>query len=91
MKLQPLKDWVVAKPIKAQEKTESGFYIPDTAKEKPNEAEVVAVGNDVEGINIGDLILYSSKYESSKEEAKTMDGQEIIYLKDKDIVAIVKG
>ncbi len=95
MNLQPLGDRVVLKPGKSEEKTKSGIVIPDTAKEKPQEGKIVAVGSgnrDESGKRIplevkkGDKVLYS-KYGGT--EVK-VEGEEYLILRESDILAIVK-
>ncbi len=91
-KLEPLADRVVIRPLKHEEVTASGLVIPDTAKEKPQQGEVVAVGPgrlDDNGkrvpmdIQVGDRILYA-KYTGT--EVK-LDGEEYIVLNEKDVLA----
>jgi chaperonin GroES len=91
-KLVPLADRLVITPLKQEEMTTSGLVIPDTAKEKPQQGEVVAVGPgrlDDDGkripldVSVGDRILYA-KYTGT--EIK-LDGDEYIVLNDKDILA----
>ena len=77
MKLEPLADRVVLKQVEAEETTKSGIVLPGQAQEKPQQAEVVAVG---------DKVIYS-KYSGT--EVK-MDGTEYIIVKQNDILAIVK-
>ncbi|MCL2618977.1 MAG: co-chaperone GroES [Defluviitaleaceae bacterium] len=94
MKLKPLGDRVVIKQLEAEEKTKSGIVLPGSAKEKPQEAEVVAVGPGgmVDGkeitmhVKAGDRVIYS-KYAGT--EVK-VDGQEYIIVKQNDILAIVE-
>jgi chaperonin GroES len=91
-KLQPLADRVLVKPIEKEEKTKSGIYIPDTAKEKPQEGEVIAVGpgklND-DGqripmdLKVGDRVIYA-KYGGT--EIK-IDDVEMMILRESDILA----
>ena len=93
MKLKPLGDRVVIKQLEAEEKTKSGIVLPSQAKEKPQEAEVIAVGpgGTVDGKEItmevkpGDRIIYS-KYAGT--EVK-IDEEEYIIVKQNDILAIV--
>ena len=93
-KVQPLGDRVLIKQLEAQEKTKGGIILPDTAKEKPQEAEVVAVGKGkvedgktiVPEVKVGDKILYG-KYSGT--EIK-VDGEELIIVKEEDILAIIK-
>ena len=92
MALKPLEDRIIVKPGDAEETTASGLVIPDTAKEKPQQGEVVAVGPgrlDDDGkrvpldVEVGDRILYA-KYTGT--EIK-LDGEDYIVLNDKDILA----
>ena len=93
-KVQPLGDRVLIKQLEAEEKTKGGIILPDTAKEKPQEAEVVAVGKGkVEDgktiapeVKAGDRVLYG-KYSGT--EIK-VDGEELIIVKEEDILAIIK-
>ncbi len=91
-KLQPLADRLVVKPIEKEEKTKSGIILPDTAKEKPQEGEVIAVGpgrmtddgKRIEmDVKVGDRVIYS-KYGGS--EIK-IDDEEMIILRESDILA----
>lgn len=94
MKLKPLGDRVVIKQLEAEEKTKSGIVLPTGAKEKPQEAEVVAVGPGgvVEGkevkmeVKVGDKVIYS-KYAGT--EVK-LDKDEYIIVKQSDILAVVE-
>ena len=93
MTIKPLFDKVVVKSIEAEEKTASGILLPGTAQEKPQMAEVVAVGPGglIDGkevtmqVNVGDKVLYS-KYAGSEFK---LDGTEVIILRQSDILAIV--
>ncbi len=93
MTIKPLFDKVVVKSIEAEEKTASGIILPGTAQEKPQMAEVVAVGPGglIDGkdvamqVKVGDKVLYS-KYSGSEFK---IDGQEVIILRQSDILAIV--
>ncbi|QBI52359.1 co-chaperone GroES [Streptomonospora litoralis] len=94
--LKPLEDRVVVKTLEAEQTTASGLVIPDTAKEKPQEGEVLAVGPgrwDDEGdkripldVNVGDVVLYS-KYGGT--EVK-YDNEEYLVLSARDILAVVE-
>jgi chaperonin GroES len=92
--LEPLDDRIVVKPAEEEETTVSGIVIPDTAKEKPQEGEVVAVGPGrfEEGnrvpmdVKVGDRVLYS-KYGGT--EVK-VEGEEYLVLSARDVLAIVK-
>lgn len=94
MKLEPLADRVVLKQLVAEETTKSGIVLPGQAQEKPQQAEVVAVGPGgmVDGkevtmqVKAGDKVIYS-KY--SGNEVK-LDGEEYIIVKQNDILAIVE-
>ncbi|GKX64834.1 co-chaperone GroES [Inconstantimicrobium mannanitabidum] len=94
MKVKPLGDRVVIKRLEAEEKTKSGIVLTGTAKERPQEAEVVAVGPGavVDGkrvemeVKVGDKVLYS-KYAGT--EVK-VDSEEYIILKQEDILAVVE-
>ena len=94
MKLYPLQDRVVVKLVEAEETTKSGIILTGAAKEKPQVAEVVAVGPGIpEGehkvvmeVKVGDKVI-TSKYAGT--EVK-MDGQEYTIVKQSDILAIVK-
>jgi chaperonin GroES len=91
-KLQPLADRVVVKPVEKEEKTKSGIYIPDTAKERPQEGEIIAVGpgrltDDGKRIamdlKVGDRVIYA-KYGGT--EIK-IDDQELVIMRESDILA----
>ena len=85
-KVLPLADRVVLKPVAAEEKTASGIILPESAKEKPEQAKVVAVGKEVKEIKEEDIVLYS-KYGPT--EVK-VGGEELLIVKEEDILAIVK-
>ncbi|ASU86423.1 co-chaperone GroES [Nocardiopsis gilva YIM 90087] len=93
--LKPLEDRVVVKTLEAEQTTASGLVIPDTAKEKPQEGEVLAVGPgrlDDKGnrvaldVNVGDVVLYS-KYGGT--EVK-YDNEEYLVLSARDLLAVVE-
>ena len=95
MAIQPLGDRVLIKPLEAQEKSRGGIVLPDTAKEKPQEGKVVAVGKgrvSDDGklipleVKAGDKVLYG-KYSGTE---ITVEGDEYLIVKDEDILAIVK-
>ena len=91
MKLVPLGDRVVLKQLEAEETTKSGIVLPGQAQEKPQQAEVIAVGPGgmVDGKEVkmaGDQVIYS-KYAGT--EVK-LDGEEYIIVKQSDILAVVK-
>ncbi|MBF4983877.1 co-chaperone GroES [Nonlabens mediterrranea] len=89
LKIQPLSDRVLIEPMAAEQKTASGLYIPDTAKEKPQQGKVVAVGNGKKDydmtVKVGDTVLYG-KYSGT--ELK-LDGSEYLMMREDDILAIV--
>ena len=95
MSLQPLDDRIVVRPSEAEEKTASGLVIPDTAKEKPQQGEVLAVGPgrraDASGelipldIAVGDKVVYS-KYGGTE---ITVDGEDVLILTSRDVLAKV--
>jgi chaperonin GroES len=95
MNLKPLDDRIVVKPNAAEERTASGLVIPDTAKEKPQQGTVLAVGpgrwSDDEGqhfaleIKVGDTVLYS-KYGGTE---ITHGGDDLLILSSRDVLAIV--
>jgi chaperonin GroES len=95
MKLQPLEDRIVVRASEAEETTASGLVIPDTAKEKPQQGEVLAVGpgrrSDQTGeiipvdVATGDVILYS-KYGGTE---ITVDGEDLLVLSSRDVLAKV--
>ncbi len=87
MSLQPLADRIVLEQVESEEKTSSGIILPDSAKEKPEQAKVVAVGPDVKELKTGDMVLYT-KY--GPNEVK-VDGQEYLVVKEEDVLAILKG
>lgn len=86
--IQPLADYVVVQPEKAETKTASGLLITQSAQEKPDTAKVVAVGKDVKGVKVGDRVLYVEQYGSSK--TVKMGKDEYILLKEENILATVK-
>ncbi|HUF83173.1 MAG TPA: co-chaperone GroES [Acidimicrobiia bacterium] len=95
MKLQPLEDRIVVQASEAEETTASGLVIPDTAKEKPQQGEVLAVGpgrrSEQTGevipvdVAVGDVILYS-KYGGTE---ITVDGEDLLVLSSRDVLAKV--
>ncbi len=94
MKIKPLADRVVVKPLPAEEKTKGGLFVPDTAKERPQQGEIVAVGPGRvtdEGkqipieVKVGDKILYG-KYSGTE---VNYDGVEYLIMRESDIFAII--
>lgn len=82
-KINPLGDRVVAQTNKAQAKTASGLYIPNNAQEKSKVATVTAVGSRVQGVKVGDKILYK---EFSTTDVK-LGNEEFILLREEDVLA----
>ena len=96
MKFRPLHDRVVVRRIEGEEKTKGGIIIPDTAKEKPQEGEITAVGpgaRDESGklvpldVKAGDRILFGKW---SGTEVK-IDGEELLIMKESDIMGVIEG
>jgi chaperonin GroES len=96
MKFRPLHDRVVVRRLEGEEKTKGGIIIPDTAKEKPQQGEIVAVGpgaRDESGkvvaldLKAGDRVLFG-KWSGS--EVK-LDGEDLIIMKEADIFGVVEG
>ena len=84
MKLRPINGRIVVKPFEAKEKTAGGIYVPDTAKEKLQEGEVIAIAEDAtEEIAIGDRVIYK---EFSGAEVKIDDENHILLIED-DLLA----
>ena len=83
--IKPLADRVVAQREVAATKTASGIYLPDTAKEKPVLAKVIAIGPDVTSLKVGDRIVYK---EYSTTELK-IDATEYLIVKEEDVLATV--
>ena len=96
LNLRPLADRVVVEPSEGEEKTVSGLYLPETAKEKPQQGTIVAVGTgrrDDDGkivpmdVKLKDIVLYA-KYAGT--EIK-IDGKKLLILKESDILAVVNS
>jgi chaperonin GroES len=93
--IKPLGDRVVVRPKPAEEKTDSGLYIPDSAKEKPQKGTVVAIGpgrvengNQIDlTVEEGDEVLYG-KYAGTE---VTIDGEDMLIMRENDIFGIVEG
>ncbi len=86
MKLKPLKDRVVVSYSEEVEKTAGGIYVPDTAKEKPQQGKVEAVGSEVKELKEGNIVLFD-KYSGSKVK---VNDSEMLVVKEEDILAIVE-
>ena len=89
LKIQPLSDRVLVAPQEAETKTSSGIYIPDSAKEKPQQGKIVAVGKGNKDhdmtVKVGDTVLYG-KYSGS--ELK-FEGIDYLIMREEDILAII--
>ncbi|MBS1561673.1 MAG: co-chaperone GroES [Bacteroidetes bacterium] len=95
MNLTPLHDRVIVKAAKPEEVSKGGIIIPDTAKEKPMQGEVIAVGTGKQSedgkvtpmaVKVGDTVLYG-KYAGTE---VTVDGEEFLIMRESDIFAVVK-
>ncbi|MEA2780997.1 MAG: chaperonin GroES [Rhodospirillaceae bacterium] len=96
MKFRPLHDRVLVRRVESEEKTAGGIIIPDTAKEKPMEGEVLAIGAGARNekgelvaldVKVGDRILFG-KWSGSEVR---MDGQDLLIMKESDIMGIIEG
>ena len=93
VKLAPLADRVVVKPLEETEQMRGGLYIPDTAKEKPQQGEIIAVGpgkyEDGKlvpmGVKVGDKVLYG-KYSGTE---VSLEGEQYLILRESDVLAVV--
>ena len=89
LNIKPIADRVVIEAAPAEEKTASGIYIPDTAKEKPQSGTVVAVGNGKKDepmtVKVGDNVLYG-KYAGTEIQ---IEGQDLLIMRESDLLAIV--
>ncbi|MDR1055556.1 MAG: co-chaperone GroES [Prevotellaceae bacterium] len=87
--IKPLADRVLVEPKEAEEKTASGLYIPDTAKEKPQRGKIVAVGSGKKDepmeVKVSDEVLYG-KYSGTE---ITIDGKDYLIMRQSDILAVV--
>ena len=95
MKLRPLHDRVVVRRVKEEEKTKGGIIIPDSAKEKPQEGEVVAVGKGATGedgktialdVKKGDRVLFG-KWSGTE---VSVDGEDLLIMKESDIMGVLE-
>jgi chaperonin GroES len=96
MKLRPLHDRVIIKRLDNERKTASGIVIPDSAAEKPDQGEILAVGNGKVGddgkvrplgVKVGDKVLFG-KYSG---QTVKVDGDELLVMREEDIMAVVEG
>jgi len=95
MKIKPLGDRVLIKPSEEKEKTKGGIVLPDTAKERPQEGEIVAVGEGRRtddgktiplSLKVGDKVLYG-KYSGTE---ITVDGEEYLIMREEDVLAVIE-
>jgi chaperonin GroES len=97
MNLQPLDDRIVVRPSEAEETTASGLVIPDTAKEKPQQGDVLAAGPGRRAENTGELIPMDVKVGDKVVYSKyggteiTIDGEDLLILNSRDVLAKVGG
>jgi chaperonin GroES len=96
MNVRPLHDRVVVRRIESDEKTAGGIIIPDTAKEKPQQGEVLAVGPGARAesgqiismdVKVGDIVLFG-KWSGTE---VTIEGEELLVMKESDIIGIIEG
>lgn len=94
--LRPLQDRVVVRPIEQEERTKAGIIIPDTAKEKPQQGEVIAVGPGRKtddgkvipvDVKVGDRVLFG-KYAGTEVE---IDGEKLLIMRESDIYAVIES
>ena len=94
MKIRPLSDRVVVKPMEPEEKKQGGIIIPDTAKEKPQQGKIVAVGPGrvsdsgekvAMEVKVGDIVLYG-KYSGTE---VTIDNEDLLIMRESDILAVL--
>ncbi len=89
MNIKPLADRVLVEPKEAETKTASGLYIPDTAKEKPQQGKVIATGSGKKDepmeLKVGDIILYG-KYSGTE---ITVEGKEYLMMRQSDVLAVI--
>ena len=91
MNIKPLADRVVVKPADAEQKSQGGIIIPDTAKEKPLRGTVVAAGKGTKDnpmeLKVGDVVLYG-KFAGTEIE---LEGDKFIIMRESDVLAVIKG
>lgn len=89
MNIKPLADRVLIEPAEAEEKTASGLFIPDTAKEKPQRGKVIAVGSGKKDepmeLKVGDVVLYG-KYAGTE---ISVDGKDYMMMRQSDVLAVI--
>lgn len=86
MNIKPLGERIIVKPLKQEEKTEGGIFLPETAnKEKPQQGNVIAVGPDFKGVKKGDKVLFA-KYAGTEVE---IENEKYLVLGEDDVLAII--
>lgn len=85
--LTPMAEYVVVQTEEAAKKTASGLYLPDSATEKPKIAKVVAVGEGVPHVKVGDKVIYKNEYEATTVK---VEGEEYVIVFSKNIIATTK-
>lgn len=85
MNFKPLGERVLVKRTEVENKTASGIYIPDNAKEKPQTAKVVAIGNKVEDVKVGDTIVF----EQYRETEFKLEGEEYLILNIENVIGVM--
>lgn len=97
MKVRPLGDKIIIKRAEAQTKTESGIYLPETAKDKPKEGKIVALGSGILNKETGKYIPFSVKkgdrviFNSYAGTEIKIDGEELLIMTEDDILGIIEG
>lgn len=87
MMIKPLKDRVCVSYSEEPEKTAGGLYVPDTAKEKPQQGKIEAIGSEVKEVKVGDIVLFD-KYSGSKIK---LNDKEHLIVKEEDLLGIIQG
>lgn len=85
MNFKPLGERLLVKTVEEAKTTASGIIIPDNAKEKPNRAEVIAVGNEVKDVNVGDTVVYG-KYSGTE---LVLEGTDYMVLELSDVLGVI--
>jgi len=85
--LEPMAGYIVVQAEEASNKTASGLYLPDNAKEKPKVAKVLAVGAEVNGVKVGDKVIYQNEYEATTVK---LNGSDYTLVFQKNVIATVK-
>lgn len=85
--VNPMADYIVVQALEAKSKTKSGFYLPDSAKETPKTAKVVAVGSAVKDVKVGDQVIYKNEYEATSVKHNSED---YTVINKSNVIATVK-